>query len=314
MANRVFIGGCSRSGTTFLADQIGRALDYAVIPESQFKEELLRVDFSNNRERSRAIRDMQTSWRLSIWGIQNQLNHELLDGARSVPEIMDRVVEVYRGIGEGSGRRWIDHTPTNVNCFPLLRREFPEALFVHLVRDPRAVWASVRSLTMGPNSVFSFVNWWTRAVANGVSAEIADGKGTVRVRYEDFCLNSEREISRITKKLCLEEMPSKRKASAGFAVPAYTRHQHRLVGHPPQVNRIDRWKEVVPKREIEIIEFELGPVMQNLGYENVSRHPRRGPKAVERFIYGQLAIWPKHVLRRLRRRHTVRRLKKRACV
>jgi len=307
--NYIFIGGCGRSGTTFLADQLGRALGWTVIPESQFKEELLLADFENPEARERSIRELMSSWRLGIWGICENLSQKTMKCGNSVRDVMNLLSKEYSARFNRNCIHWIDHTPSNVNCFHLLRREFPDSLFIHLVRDPRAVWASVKDLNWGPNSVCEFTEWWAHAIANGLAAELQNHSNVIRLYYEDIVVDTTRALDVVIKKIDPGNLVTCQlgKNGDGFVVPEYTKPQHKLVGLPPQLHCIDKWRDRLTKREIEIIEIDLAPLMNYFGYEAFAVPPGRRPRWFERFFYDHLSIWPKVIMRKIRRRIIVAR-------
>jgi hypothetical protein len=296
----LFVGGCSRSGTTLLADQLGRATGYVVIPESQFKDSLLHLRLSDERIHRSAVRAMLRSWRLAVWDIDDRLTEQMFAEARSVEAIMNVLVAAYCSSNEADGRNWIDHTPTNIDVLPYLHREFPEGRFIHLIRDPRAVWASVRSLNWGPHSVFTFVHWWSRAIANGLSGEMTLANCIIRIRYEDFCRSPAVCTRRIIQQLGLEATAGNIAFNhPGFKLPSYTTHQHQLVGAAPRTEHINRWRDLLARREIEIIETELSSLMHDFGYTPISSTSMRAT-TTERLLHN-LARAPIHVARQLAR-------------
>src|SRR5438128_8026787 len=97
----------------------------------------------------------------------------------------------------GPKSRWVDGTPEYSFYICGLRKLFPEALFVHLVRDVTAV---VRSLLNffpdGRNRLVAneqaAYEYWLRRVTHCFEAEQAYGPAVVyRVRYSDFVERSE---------------------------------------------------------------------------------------------------------------------------
>jgi Sulfotransferase family len=59
---------------------------------------------------------------------------------------------------------WVDHTPTNLRFARLLTAWFPEARFIHIVRDPGRA-ASVMPLNWGPNTITEAALFWKRRMA-----------------------------------------------------------------------------------------------------------------------------------------------------
>jgi hypothetical protein len=97
----------------------------------------------------------------------------------------------------GPKGRWVDGTPEYSFYISALRKLFPSALFVHLVRDVQAVVHSmlnfhrVGGIQLVPNQQEAY-HYWLRAVSACLQAERAYGPNVVyRVRYKELIDNPE---------------------------------------------------------------------------------------------------------------------------
>ncbi len=107
-------------------------------------------------------------------------------------------------------RFFLEKTPDHCLHGEMLRRLFPGARFLHLVRDPRAVVASLLRGSAGwaqdwaPRTVPEAVEWWTRHVAAGRSlgAELGADR-YLELRYEDLRRAPEQGLSAILRWLGL---------------------------------------------------------------------------------------------------------------
>lgn len=94
-----------------------------------------------------------------------------------------------------------DKTPRYTNHLPLLARLFPDARFLHLVRDPRERALSERSVWN--KSLRKSVSNWVRSVST-VRAFLQSHPGSVlEVRYEDLLENPAGTLGRILEYLDL---------------------------------------------------------------------------------------------------------------
>src|SRR5437773_2288752 len=138
------------------------------------------------------------------WGIPiDELRARLRDGM-STGRAIAAVYEVY---AEGHGKsRWGDKTPMYMRHLRLLRRLFPEAQYVHLIRDGRDAAVSFLSLPAGiafetwvhPRSAAQFACQWRRDVT--AARRLGRGLGTERyleVRYEDLIADAEPVLRQI---------------------------------------------------------------------------------------------------------------------
>jgi len=96
--------------------------------------------------------------------------------------------------------RWVDGTPEYSLHICGLRRLFPDALFVHISRDVRAVVRSmlnfhrVAGIQLVPNEEEAY-KYWLRTVRACIKAEEAYGPEVVyRLRYADLISNPEPEM------------------------------------------------------------------------------------------------------------------------
>ena len=107
----VFVFGCPRSGTTFLAGAIGGVPGFVDLGEVQ-------------------------PLKAAVPALARLAPDE---GAERVRRILDRV----RRLGLVGSRRGVEQTPETAFVLPAVVRAFPEAVLVHIVRDGRDVACSL---------------------------------------------------------------------------------------------------------------------------------------------------------------------------
>lgn len=241
-------------------------------PESHFKSELgllasgedVQEDLGSQWSRIRI------HWRFRIWDFDPGLPPRPMQA----PELLLWLVERYAAsVGQPSATVWVDHTPENLLNWDALFDAFPNALGIHLVRDGRAVAASVRPLRWGPKTMMGCANWWKKRAQAGLQAEQQYDDRLIRVRFEDLVDSPEKSLERLTDFLGVPYQPEM-KPGDGFEKPAYTLAQHRLVGSLPQKSRSQAWKQTLGSRDIEIFEAECGPLLESLGYPLCTESPR----------------------------------------
>src|SRR4051794_27962840 len=128
-----FVVGCSRSGTTLLRALLDAHPLLAVPPESHFAVA------------PRLRRLGRDPW-FRLWGIEPPDLRGL--------DVADAVRAVFAAYAAAQGKpRYADKTPHYVSHLPLLAERFPEARFVHVVRDGRDVALSLLEVPWGPDDV-----------------------------------------------------------------------------------------------------------------------------------------------------------------
>jgi hypothetical protein len=229
---------------------------------------------------------LQKSWHLQKWNLPLSWEKERVEEIRDFRTLLFEIVEAYRLHYHPDKKEvdcWIDHTPNNLENIGFLKEIFPDARFIHIVRDGRGVAASFKEVIWGPNTVLDAACHWSKKIAVGCSAEVRDPSTVTMVRYEDILTHPEKEIRRLCQFVGIDFRPEMLEAK-GLVVPEYTRHQHRLVGSAPQRSKVEDWKERLTKREIEIFEYECGTLLKTLGYETMHETPKRATK-VERLQF-----------------------------
>jgi hypothetical protein len=267
----VLIGGCPRSGTTFLASLLGESDGCVVTPESHFKQLLLRdhaVNWEVGLSHALLQRDWQARVRFRHWQTPLDLS-DLPDplGRADYARLLLRLVAAYGSThAKPLTRAWVDHTPHNLHDALKLAELFPSARFVHLVRDPRAVVASLLALEWGPLDAHQAADYWARHLSWGLAAEQALPGRVQRASYEQLLTQPEATLTALRQFCGLEPAVGGSAATADYFLPPFTRQQHQWVGKAPNRDRLDAWTKQLPGWQLLAIEHRLADLMPMLGY------------------------------------------------
>jgi hypothetical protein len=215
-------------------------------------------------------------WRYKLWGIDN--SPETLDNfinGDGYGDVLNSLSWRYaHNQNKPQAKWWIDHTPENISYTRSLLAVYPQAKFIHIVRDGRAVASSIIPLDWGPNSIIKAARWWIRMTAFGLAAEQSlPSDRIIRLHYETLVQEPEATI----RKLCafLEvDFHAEMLDATGFIPPTYTTGQHQLVGRKPNVAMLDKWKTQLTPRQIELFEHQARDFLEYLDYA-----PQYGPHA-----------------------------------
>ncbi len=266
----IFVGGCPRSGTTLLGALLGAHSRCVCVPEMPFKIDPLL--FAHARRGNCSPREfaalIQNHRYFQNWGIEAHA----ADGGRAghtltYLEFIDDLVARYaRAVEQDEADVWVDHTPDNVLRVRTLLDTFPDALFLHLVRDGRAVAASLLPLRWSVSSVFSAARVWAEHLGFGLAAEIQEPERVRRVVFEELVRDPQRVLAEICDFAQLE--PEKQVGTrTRFRIPAETLYQHTLVSRPPDPSRAQGWRTTLSPRQIETFESVAGNLLAHLDYE-----------------------------------------------
>lgn len=278
MRKSVFIGGASRSGTTMLGAMLGSHSMMFATPESQFKFDVAPLFDSPAITSSEIISYLKNHPRFRIWNFE--VDEQSLDtSGHSV--LIRSVVDQYAGWKNKSAACfWIDHTPVNLRHSDFLNLHYPGCLYIHIIRDGRAVMASQFSLDWGSNDPIFASLKWMESIALGLACEAAFPARTLSVRYEQLVKHPEQECAKICKFLGMPFEPSMI-MGAGYEVPRYTQSQHMLLGSYPDASRIDDWKNTLTTKDIQLFEALTYDLLPLLGYQKVFPGIHSKPKELK---------------------------------
>jgi hypothetical protein len=192
------------------------------------------------------------SARLARIGVQDFLSH-LPEGEEAYWEAVRLMLgHLYRRALEPSGKRFfLDKTPRYYMILPELRRVFPEAHFVFLLRNPIAVLASIID-TWAPDDCVHCLRPFRHDLAQA-PGHIAhamrqpDGKSTV-IRYEDLATQPAPAVARLCRQLRIPFEPAMLDYGSSEAGQAAFRFGDTGTVYRksrPVASRIARWKKTL---------------------------------------------------------------------
>ncbi|MFW6047096.1 MAG: sulfotransferase family protein [Candidatus Woesearchaeota archaeon] len=272
----VFIGGCERSGTSFLASMLGNHPNYITTPECQIKTKLTNLlDWSQPIDQKKigsAIQFMNHHFRFLIWDtVLNKEDYLNSTEEFSLRSLIEYTVKQYaqQRHNKTNPLVWFDHDPYSLKHRKTILEHFPDARFIHMVRDGRAVATSIMPLDWGPNTIYHAAHFYRKSVSYGLEAEKELPKHQItRVKYEDLIKNPSKELKKICNWLDIEFIPDMLN-SKGFIPPKYTRGQHRKVNQKADIKKITSWKQKLNKKQIKIFESIAGKLLNQLEYEHL---------------------------------------------
>jgi len=266
-----FIVGSARSGTTLLRMMLNAHPEVAVPPESRFVVDLYRSDevqVDAFLERLEA-HPRWTSWDTPIEDVRAQLT-----GMTTVtyPEAIEAAYMAYAQ--NRNKKRYGDKTPRYIEDLPLLSRLWPEAKFVHLVRDGREVALSYADVPFGPSTVAKAAALWKARVKLGMDRGRPLGTARyVELRYERLLANPQEEVEGLCSFLDLEFDP----AMLDYSERARSEVLDRARLYNPNVMRsitkTRSWDEQMPRSQLEVFEAVAGDTLTELGYERAFPSP-----------------------------------------
>jgi hypothetical protein len=247
----IFIVGCSRSGTTVFVDMFADHPEIANWSEAAQLFELRFCDPEIDHVKTEAHATAFTARRLQVMiGLFTRLRKR---------------------------QRFLNKHPENSLRIRLLKKIFPDARFIHLIRDGRAVVFSNYAQTLrDPHRMLfpfgwfpkppgwrnhrdlpwldQFAHQWVGVVENirECLADVVPERDRVEIRYEDFC-DAPRETLRRLDEFC------------GFDNDL---RQTAVTGKLEASN--GKWRTDIPPEDMARIAPIISPLLAELGYEDAA--------------------------------------------
>lgn len=276
----IIIGGCDRSGTTLLGALIGAHSKCLTIPESQFKIDVF-ASLKSELNRSKkfdvleVLKKIKNHRRFKLLWEPLELDFNTFGGdsgnssiIQTYRPLLEWIMKEYgrQRLGKSNCQYWVDHTPSNIMYAKTLSLIFPDAKFIHIIRDGRGIAASVLPLNWGSNTIIEAAHWWSERLGLGLAMESFLGKDNViRIRYEDILMEAEKTLKNVCAAIGIDFQEDMLKGD-GYKPNKYLAKSHALVGKKPFRSRARAWEKALTPRQIEIFESYTGELLDYLGY------------------------------------------------
>jgi hypothetical protein len=275
----LFVLGVRRSGTTLLRVMLDRHSQLAVPDESYFVPQLAdrhlhHVDPDEFVEDLRRLNTL-VEWEVPLEKVRRRLSERMPIGAA-----IGAVYSVYAE--ERDKPRWGDKTPMYMQNLRHLERLFPDALFVHLIRDGRDAAMSFLAMPKGiatetwmhPRSPAGFACQWRTEVdaARRLGRRIGAHR-YLEVKYEDLV----RDVEPVLKRICAFAGLDYERQMTNYAgnVDVSSKPHQQSLTRPPTPGLRD-WRAQMPAADIGAFEQVAGDLLQELGYETNEDPDARG--------------------------------------
>ncbi len=289
MAPPVIVLGVGRSGRTLLRVMLDRNSEIAIPYESFFVTPLAQRH-GRRPNLDDFLDDLGRFYQLYEWGISPEDVRPRLHEGMTTGEAIAAVFEVY---AEHDGKpRWGDKTPLYMQHLPLLERLFPDALWVHLVRDGRDAALSFLSLPEGfsektwalPHTAAQFAARWRTEIlaARRLGAHV--GGRYLELRYEDLVTDPARELRRVCEHASLPWEPAMLDYPGTSELASMPEHKN--LAQPPTPGLRD-WRSQMSREDALAFEEVAGDVLRSGRYEllepGASYPTARGKRELARF-------------------------------
>jgi hypothetical protein len=202
-----------------------------------------------------------------------QLSASILNQCRTggdfIRVVMDAVAESQQA------QRWAMYDPDNVLHVERVKREIPNALFVHIIRDGRDIALSLKKMggfTPLPwdrdqtGSLVATALYWEWMVHQGRAHGSKFPADYIEMHFEDLVANPYETLDKLGGFLD-HDLDYDRIQRAGLGRLSETNSSFREEGAKEKINPLGRWKERMAHADVAAIEATVGDCLQENGYE-----------------------------------------------
>ena len=300
--------GCGRSGTTLFRNVFNAHPDLTVTHEAHFVGPMAAkagdYDHGDGFDVDGFVSDLFTNPNFIRQGLdESEVRNRL---ANAGPDgLAEAIRTVYSLLAEGEGKSlYGDKTPGSVSYIAEIATVFPEAKFVHIIRDGRAVALSyLERPEWGPETMAEAAHHWKSRISRGRSGAANVGRARYReVHYEDMV----EDPARVTRELCeflgiefrqemLQYHQEGEEFISGTKDPAAFKNLAK-----PVTKGLRKWEDQISPSDLELFESIAGDLLDELGYGR--RSTARGPKALLVRLVTSIAWQWKRVATRVSKR------------
>ena len=303
----VFVLGCGRSGTKLLYHTLLSAGGFAVYHAESNAFNLINLRFGNlgRRENRRALLD---HWLRSKLFYRSGLSREeiepqILENCRNGGDFLRILMET---IARKQGvERWAECTPLHLLYLPLIKRLFPDALILHIIRDGRDVTVSLDRIGWikpmrwdQKRKLLVPAIFWRWIVGKGRKYGRAMNGDYLEIHYEDVVEKPRETLARIGEFIehDLDYDRIQQNAQGSMVDP---NSSFRGDGQGKESNPVGRWKTTLSADKIAEVESLIGDQLAETGYELETQPAQRRASFAARFmgfyypIYFDAKLWLK---------------------
>lgn len=249
----IFILGCQRSGTTLLRLILNTHSRIAIPEDASFLIPLLKrgnlYNTIEGKSLNNLVKYLELSAHFKLW---NYDYTNFISGLRQEKEIRlkDLLLKMYSSYCESFNKVvWGDKTPSFFRKIDILYSLFPNARFIHIVRDGRDVFDSWRKMTPSMKYVsVTALDWCYKLYKIEKSLRNIPANYKLTIRYEDLLERPEETIKIICSVIDEEYEPAMLnfyRTSDHFI----GKHHSELIFKPLDKSNCYKWRKNLSKKE-----------------------------------------------------------------
>lgn len=268
-----FIFSCGRSGSSLLSRMLNSHYRLAVPYESHLFNTFypwLKYygDLEDRRNQMRMVNDILSTDVLNDFSPRLKPRQVIgLIKKNDFGGIVEAVLSCWAETQQKS--RWGEKTPKHINFWRQILRYFPDAKFLHIVRDGRDVALSWIRARFGPKTVYAAARAWARYLDKIEELKSVDDSLIYEVKYEDLLENPE-DVLRKTCNFLKEDYSPKMVEFYKDKTPYKSDKVNiKNLNMPLLKNNKEKWKLEMTRNDLRIFEAIAKTHLQRYGYQLV---------------------------------------------
>jgi hypothetical protein len=269
--------GCHRSGTNLLYDMLLSSGGFAIYRGFLPIYKILIPRFGSMENRASREKILETWLRskgfrrtgLNAEQLSQRILNECRNGGNFIRVVMDSVAQSQQA------QRWAVYDPDNVLHVERVKRDIPNALFVHIIRDGRDIALSLKKMGgFAPlpwdrgqtDSLVATALYWEWMIHRGRTAGHKFAADYIEIRYEDLLTKPQETLAKLGGFID-HDLNYDQIQRAGLGRLSETNSSFREEGAKEKLNPLGRWKERLSHEDVAAIEATVGGCLEENGYE-----------------------------------------------
>lgn len=279
-----FIIGRPRTGTTLLRTLFDAHPNVIIPWECQYIVNLFpkyhKKEQWNRDQLLEFYDDVIHQWQFKLWTIDNDRLHDDLlshEGNISFADLCKVVHTNFQSFYEKKELKIIgDKNPGYTIYIDKLKKLYPEAKFIHITRDYRANFYSIKKVDFELPVISVVVYKWRYFVKQVLKAKRKYPDSVYIMKYEDLVRYPEIHFRNVCRFLNIEYIPEvfefyKKKEEVQSILSERAKRNHQSLLNPISTDRIDTWQTKMTGKQIKLADHVAGRYAKKSGYQRQYR-------------------------------------------
>jgi hypothetical protein len=272
----IFIIGVHRSGTTLLRYMLNSHPDIYIPPESDFIPRFFQRNQNNiltEREIDLLLKTIFTKYRfVREWKGAPPDVEIFMCNERTLSGFLNKLYQVYAQ--QYNAHRWGDKTPIYSSYVSLLDAIFPNAQFIHVIRDGRDVAISMLERwgkrDFHIDIYFTACNWVRRINQARTEGVLLGEERYLELHYENLVTEPEYVLRKVCTFLGERYLPIMSQPHLLGEKDIEPGSFHDPIRKPPSTAHINRWRQEMSQSDLHIFQYIAGSLLIKLGYRIIN--------------------------------------------